>query len=82
MLNPLQFLLSGTEVHARGLRWEIGGMLNQGEQTHVRLCGIEGAMLGREMDLLYPLEDIQPRQHELNADKTVRKSHSYIKEQI
>lgn len=69
MTQPLQSLLSGTEVHARGLRWEIVGMLQQGDQTLVRLRGIEGAMLGREMDFLYPLEEIQPRQHNLNPDK-------------
>jgi hypothetical protein len=66
MRSTLQSLLSGSEVHARGLRWEIVGMLQQGEQTLVRLRGIEGAMLGREMDFLSPLEDIQPRQHDLN----------------
>jgi len=44
MTQPLHSLLSGTEVHARSLRWEIVGMLQQGEQTLVRFRGIEGAM--------------------------------------
>lgn len=69
MTDTLHSLLSGTEVHARGLRWEIVGMLQQGEQTLVRLRGIEGAMLGRELDLLYPLEHIEPIQHELSPDR-------------
>lgn len=45
-MAELTSLLSSTEVHARGLRWEIVGMLQQGEKTVVRLRGVEGAMLG------------------------------------
>lgn len=66
MYSNLPSLLSGTEVHVRGLCREFVVMLRQGEQTLVRLNGIEGAMLVRELDFLYLLEYIQPRQHELN----------------
>jgi hypothetical protein len=71
MRITLQSLLAGTEVHARGLRWEIVGMLPQGDQTLVRLRGLEGVMQGKEMDLLHPLEEIHPIQHDLNPAKAV-----------
>lgn len=68
MKDSLLSLLSGTQVYARGLRWEIVGMLNQGEQTLVRLRGIEGGMLGKEMNFLYPLGGIQFRQHDFRSE--------------
>ena len=71
MNGSLQSLLAGTEVHARGLRWEIVGMLPQGDQTLVRLRGLEGVMQGKEMDLFHPLEEVQPIQHDLNPAKAV-----------
>lgn len=71
MITSLHSLLAGTEVHARGLRWEIVGMLRQGDQVLVRLRGLEVMMQGKEMDLLHPLEEIQPIQHDLNHAKAV-----------
>jgi hypothetical protein len=46
--QPLQTLLPGTEASACGLRWEIVGIIQQGEQSLVRIRGIEGVMLGRQ----------------------------------
>ena len=51
-------LLPGTEVHARGLRWEIVFSEQLGPQTLFRLRGLEGAVLGRELDLLHPFEPV------------------------
>lgn len=53
-------LLPGTEVHARGLRWEIVFSQQLGAQTLYRLRGLENAVRGREMDVLSPFEAIQP----------------------
>ena len=39
-------LLSGTEVHARGLRWEVVSGENLGQQTLFRLRGLENAVVG------------------------------------
>lgn len=53
-------LLPGTEVHACGLRWKIVFSKQLGPQTLVRLCGLEGAALGRELNLLHPFEPVEP----------------------
>jgi|GEM_PF-6037105 len=44
--------LPGTEVVARGLRWELVYTQNLGAQTLCRLRGIEGDFAGQEVDLL------------------------------
>lgn len=53
-------LLPGTEVTARGLRWELVLTQNLGPQVLHRLRGIEGAFAGRELDLLAPFDEIIP----------------------
>src|SRR5262245_63336066 len=51
-------LLPGTEVQARGLRWEVVTSDSLGQQTLYRLRCLEGALRGQELDLLNPLEPI------------------------
>jgi hypothetical protein len=62
-------LLPGTKVHARGLRWEVVFSQSLGPQTLFRLRGLENAVLGKELDILYPFEETQPRQHDLRPDR-------------
>jgi hypothetical protein len=57
-------LLPGTEVRARGLRWEVVSSQGLGPQTLFRLRGLENAVLGRELDVLHPFETIEPIRHE------------------
>jgi ERCC4-related helicase len=53
-------LLPGTEVSARGLRWEVAFVQPAGEQKLYRLRCLEGGLRGREFDLLSPFEQIEP----------------------
>jgi hypothetical protein len=52
-------LLPGTVVSARGLRWELVASQNLGPQTLLRLRGTENAVLGQELDILYPFEIVE-----------------------
>lgn len=51
-------ILPGTEVHARGLRWEVVNAHPLGEQTLFRLRGLDQGLRGFEIDLLNPFEDV------------------------
>ena len=62
-------LLPGTEVHARGLRWEVVSSENLGQETLYRLRGLENAVLGQELDVLHPFEDVDPVRHELRPER-------------
>lgn len=62
-------LLPGTEVQARGLRWEVVSTENLGQETLFRLRGLENAVLGQELDILHPFEPIEPVRHELRPDR-------------
>ena len=62
-------LLPGTEVEARGLRWEVVSSESLGPQTLFRLRGLENAVLGQELDILYPFEAVDPVMHELRPDR-------------
>ena len=61
-------LLPGTEVEARGLRWEVVSTENLGQETLFRLRGLENAVLGLELDILSPFEKIKPVQRELRPE--------------
>jgi len=61
--------LPGTEVIARGLRWEIVDIQPLGEQTLCRLRGLEGVIRGKEIDLLTPLEEVTPLEVNINPEK-------------
>jgi ERCC4-related helicase len=62
-------ILPGTEVSARGLRWELVYTQNLGPQTLHRLRGIEGQLAGREIDLLEPFEEITPIARDLRPEQ-------------
>ena len=62
-------MLPGTEVHARGLRWEVVSSQSLGPQTLFRLRGLENAVLGQELDVLHPFEPIEPIRHDLRPDR-------------
>lgn len=66
---PESSLLPGSEVRARGLRWEVVASESFGPQTLYRLRGLENAVLGQELDVLSPFETIAPIQHELRPDR-------------
>ena len=70
-LNQLSMnnLLPGTEVNARGLRWEVVNSEQLGLQTLYRLRCVEGEMRGEELDLLEPFEKIEPIVHEFRPDR-------------
>jgi SNF2 family DNA or RNA helicase len=65
----MAILLPGTEVQARGLRWEIVFSQNLGSQTLYRLRGLHGAFKGEEVELLEPFESIQPTYRELDPER-------------
>ena len=65
---PEQYL-PGTEVEARGLRWEVVSTQQLGQQTLYRLRGLEGAVRGQELDLLSPFEQVAALQAELNPEQ-------------
>ena len=60
--------LPGTEVQARGLRWEIVFSQSLGPQTLYRLRGLHGAFKGEEVELLEPFEAIQPTYRALDPE--------------
>jgi ERCC4-related helicase len=62
-------ILPGTEVEARGLKWEVVATESLGNEILFRLRGLENAVLGKEFDLLSPFEEIKPVQHELRPDR-------------
>lgn len=62
-------LLPGTEVQARGLRWEVVDTQALGPQVLYRLRGLAGSIAGRELDLLHPFEAIEPVVHDLRPDR-------------
>lgn len=69
-------LLPGTEVHARGLRWEVVTAEPAGEQTLYRLrCREQGVLLGRELDILSPFERLEPLQKPLQPERAARLDH-------
>ena len=70
MVISTKELLPGTEVRLRGLRWEVVSTESLGPQTLFRIRGLENAVLGRELDILYPFEDdLEPVIHALRPDR-------------
>lgn len=62
-------LLPGTEVQARGLRWEVVASDRLGLQTLYRLRCLAAHLRGNEIDLLEPFEKVQPIVHDLHPEK-------------
>jgi len=50
----------GTEVEARGLHWEIVDVRAMGDQTMLRLRGLDSIFTRIEVDLLTPFEEVHP----------------------
>ncbi|MCA0454913.1 MAG: DEAD/DEAH box helicase [Chloroflexi bacterium] len=61
--------LPGTEVVARGLRWEVVDGQPIGNQTRLRLRGLGGLLAGAEIDVLTPFESISIVTREFNPSK-------------
>src|SRR5690242_18129605 len=61
-------ILPGTEVIARDLRWQVVLTQRLGPQTLFRLRGLDGAVQGKELDLLHPFEPITPIRHEFSPE--------------
>lgn len=68
-------LLPGTEVVARGLRWEVVYSESAGEQELYRLRCMEGAMRGQELDILTPFEKLEPVASEMDPTKAAQLRH-------
>ncbi len=68
-------LLPGTEVEARGLRWELVDAQPAGAQQRFRLRCLEGPLRGEEMDFLVPLEKVDPIAKELDPTKAAGLAH-------
>ena len=64
-------ILPGTEVHARGLCWEVVLTQPMGPQTFYRLRGLDEAVRGEELDVLAPLEDVTPLVSGIQPDRAV-----------
>jgi ERCC4-related helicase len=65
-------LLPGTEVNARGLRWEIVFTQPAGEQRLYRLRCLESGLSGHTLDLLVPFEHVEPIATEMAPTKGAR----------
>jgi len=62
-------LLPGTQVLARGLRWEVVSSQPAGDQRLYRLRGLDGAFRGAEVDLLSPFETLAPLTREIDPTR-------------
>ncbi len=62
-------IIPGTEVHARGLRWEVVDVHPLGEQMLFRLRGLDHSLLGYEIDLLWPFEAIDAPPKSFSPEK-------------
>jgi len=65
----MEEIVTGTEVIYRGLRWEIVDAQPVGDQQLFRLRGLESLVSGREVEILHPLEKIEPITYDLDPEK-------------
>ena len=65
-------LLPGTEVSARGVRWEIVFTQPAGEQRLYRLRCLESGLSGHILDVLVPFERVEPIAAEMTPAKAAR----------
>jgi hypothetical protein len=68
-------LLPGTEVLARGLRWEVVSIQPAGDQEIHRLRCLDGALRGVEYDFLVPFERLEPITQEMDPTRAARLQH-------
>lgn len=64
-----QEIISGTEVKFRDLRWQVIDIQPLGGQDLFRLRGLEEIILGKEIEILHPLEEIEPVIYNLDPEK-------------
>jgi ERCC4-related helicase len=68
--------LPGTQVVARGLRWEVVVSLPLGEeQSLLRLRALDGALRGGELELLHPFEAVEPVVQEFTPSRAAPLQH-------
>ncbi len=60
--------LPGTEVLARGIRWQVVFSQNLGAQTTERLRGLQDVLLGQEFGLFFTFEPFEPITQQLRAE--------------
>ena len=65
----MSHLSIGTQVQARGLKWQIIDRQPAGQQQLYRLLLVDGPLRGLEKDILYPLENIEPIINEFQPEK-------------
>jgi superfamily II DNA or RNA helicase len=65
-------LLPGTQVHARGTLWEVVHVEPAGTQQRIRLRAQVEGLRGRELDLLYPFESVEPVHRDFDPAKAGR----------
>lgn len=65
----MSHLSIGTQVQARGLKWQIVDRQPAGQQQLYRLLMLEGPLRGKEIDVLYPLEKIEPIINDFQPEK-------------
>lgn len=66
--------LPGTSVMARGLVWEVVECDPAGEQSRLRLRCLDGELRGEEIDLLIPIERVQPKRRDFVPERPGRLS--------
>jgi hypothetical protein len=69
---PTLDLIPGTEVEARGLRWQVVRIEEQASSCVCRLRGVGGVAAGEEIDVLLGLEDVHPIRHEVDPARAGR----------
>lgn len=72
MSNNAIELIPGTEVEARGLRWQIVRIEEQVGSRVCRLRGVGGVAAGEEIDLLLGLEQVRPIRHDVDPSRAGR----------
>jgi superfamily II DNA or RNA helicase len=65
-------LMPGTEVEARGLRWQVVHVDDHTGSGICRLRGLGGIASGEEIDVLLALEDVTPIRHEFDPSRAGR----------
>lgn len=65
-------LIPGTQVYARGTLWEVVHVEPAGTQQRIRLRAQVEGLRGRELDLLYPFEKVEPVHREFAPAKAGR----------
>src|SRR6185437_13661486 len=65
-------LIPGTEVEARGLRWQVVHIEEQSGSCVCRLRGVGGISAGDEIDILLGLEQVNAIRHDVDPTRAGR----------